>query len=174
VVNMQRAEYIQTIKQALDREDRAEVRRLIALKADAEVAERAEAALAALPMPAIKDGYYTVQLADGHVTLRVERQSDDAKFAPGAQVVARLIGSNNEGDYKGVAFVQPNGRLSVWTKHRQDARLGRALQVLAGDPKAAALGFARASGRCYICGRLLTEPESLDRGIGPVCASKGY
>lgn len=28
-------------------------------------------------------------------------------------------------------------------------------------------------GRCCVCGRPLTNPESIDAGIGPECASKG-
>lgn len=30
-----------------------------------------------------------------------------------------------------------------------------------------------AAGRCRRCGRLLTDPESVSRGIGPDCESKG-
>jgi hypothetical protein len=33
-----------------------------------------------------------------------------------------------------------------------------------------ALGIS--SGQCIICGRRLDDPESVDRGIGPVCASR--
>lgn len=173
---MDRAAYIQEIKTALDAEDRKAVEALVAERLFADVADRAQAALARLPAPPVelKDGYYTVQLADGHVTLRVERRGETAKFAPGEQIVARLTGPQNTSDYQGVAFAKPGPRFMTWKRFRGDARLADALAVLAGDPKAAALGYARESGRCYLCGRLLTTPESLDSGIGPVCASKGY
>lgn len=32
--------------------------------------------------------------------------------------------------------------------------------------------FGRISGRCMVCGRELTNPESIEAGIGPVCAGK--
>jgi len=32
--------------------------------------------------------------------------------------------------------------------------------------------FGRESGRCMVCGRELTNPESIEAGIGPVCAGK--
>lgn len=32
--------------------------------------------------------------------------------------------------------------------------------------------FGRTHGFCAMCGRLLTDPESIQRGIGPVCATK--
>lgn len=33
-----------------------------------------------------------------------------------------------------------------------------------------ASAYGRKTGRCMICGRLLTNPESVERGIGPICA----
>lgn len=35
-----------------------------------------------------------------------------------------------------------------------------------------AQAFGARFGVCAICGRLLTDPESIDRGIGPVCANR--
>lgn len=40
------------------------------------------------------------------------------------------------------------------------------------DPLAAAVKYGRLSGRCCSCGRDLTNPDSIDAGIGPVCAGK--
>jgi hypothetical protein len=40
------------------------------------------------------------------------------------------------------------------------------------DPKATAEAYGLRSGNCAICSRLLTNKESLDRGIGPICAEK--
>lgn len=39
------------------------------------------------------------------------------------------------------------------------------------DPKGAALRYAEKTGCCSICGRLLTDPESVKAGIGPICAN---
>ena len=188
---MNRKQLIDTIMTALTA---GELDRVASLAADAreagelDVAERAEAArargLAAVEAKRtvvaqqerapLREGYFTVVLEDSHVTFRVERQAADAKFAPGQLIVSRLIGANNEKDYLGVAFGREDGRVNVWKKHVGDTRLVVALGVLSHDPKAAALGYAKESGRCYVCGRTLTEPSSIELGVGPVCREKGY
>lgn len=42
----------------------------------------------------------------------------------------------------------------------------------AKDPLSAAIQFGKISGSCSCCGRELTDPVSIDRGIGPICAQK--
>ncbi len=198
-VDAQRQAFIAKAKAALDAKKYAEVELLCAMfgRAYPDVADRARAAiskaqLAALeatpaptetPAPAapaapkgrpLVDGFYTVALeGDGHLTFKVERQEEAAKFAPGEMIVSKLIGADNTSDYLGVAFAKDDGRIVVWVKHRADKRLNKALAILAQDPKAAGLGYAKASKRCYVCNRLLTTPESLEAGIGPVCAERG-
>lgn len=44
--------------------------------------------------------------------------------------------------------------------------------ALLQDPKGAAEGHGRLTGNCCICSRPLTNKESVDRGIGPICAEK--
>jgi hypothetical protein len=39
------------------------------------------------------------------------------------------------------------------------------------DPKAAAIAYGRETGRCSICNRELTDPQSVAAGIGPICAN---
>jgi len=34
--------------------------------------------------------------------------------------------------------------------------------------------YGRLYGRCMVCGRTLTDEGSIERGIGPICASKGW
>lgn len=46
-----------------------------------------------------------------------------------------------------------------------------ALQVIARDPEEAAINYGRATGSCACCGRELTDPVSIEAGIGPVCAA---
>jgi hypothetical protein len=46
------------------------------------------------------------------------------------------------------------------------------LQAIEADPERAAVLYGKASGNCSICGRDLTDPESIERGIGPICAGK--
>lgn len=50
--------------------------------------------------------------------------------------------------------------------------LRNALLAIEADPEAAAVLHGKASGRCAVCSRDLTDPESIARGIGPICAEK--
>jgi len=42
----------------------------------------------------------------------------------------------------------------------------------ASDPISAAIRYGKVSGSCSCCGRELTVKESIERGIGPICADK--
>lgn len=42
----------------------------------------------------------------------------------------------------------------------------------AADPLSAAVRFGRVTGSCSCCGRTLTDPDSIARGIGPICAER--
>jgi hypothetical protein len=46
------------------------------------------------------------------------------------------------------------------------------LQEILEDPMAAAVRYGKLTGTCSICGRQLTDEDSVDRGIGPVCLKK--
>lgn len=48
--------------------------------------------------------------------------------------------------------------------------VGDLLIDLAKDPKAAAISYGRATGNCGCCGRALSDPVSVEMGIGPICA----
>jgi len=40
------------------------------------------------------------------------------------------------------------------------------------DPLTAAIRYGKVSGECSCCGRELTDSQSIERGIGPICATK--
>jgi hypothetical protein len=46
-----------------------------------------------------------------------------------------------------------------------------AIVEVAADPKGAAIAHGRLTGQCSICSRELTDPKSIDLGIGPICAA---
>lgn len=46
------------------------------------------------------------------------------------------------------------------------------LREIQKDPFAASVLFGKSIGQCGICGRALTDPESIEMGIGPICAKK--
>lgn len=43
------------------------------------------------------------------------------------------------------------------------------LKALAQDPTTCLARYGKITGRCGHCGRTLTDPESITRGIGPIC-----
>ena len=57
----------------------------------------------------------------------------------------------------------------------QSTSAGNALQDLlriAADPLKAAVEYGRKTGRCACCGRELTNEESIELGIGPICKER--
>lgn len=129
----------------------------------------------------VEDGFYTIvfdEATDDRITLRVYPHWEKEKADRGEKVVAYLRGADNTKDYTQFAFLTPHGARgmwSIWSRFRNTAghvRLEQALEVLHRDPDAAGLEYAIRSGNCYRCGRLLTVPASICRGLGPVCADK--
>lgn len=61
----------------------------------------------------------------------------------------------------------------VFSKSREctDEQQAAILEA-AKDPKAAAVAYGRETGSCSICARELTDADSIERGIGPVCAER--
>lgn len=110
-----------------------------------------------------------------HRTFRIRTQPKDAKFAPGKRIVSLLTGSDNTSSYRSFAFVDDDGVVRVWR-----AKQGQNGQLSDFDKFADLLNRADYfqvnysleylfSGHCIRCNRLLTEPESIRLGIGPVC-----
>lgn len=62
------------------------------------------------------------------------------------------------------------------TPTAMDSRLGDDIKAVlmeaAQDPLTAAIRYGKESGECSCCGRELTDPRSIERGIGPICATK--
>lgn len=76
-----------------------------------------------------------------------------------------------EGDYG----LKPK-YLGKVTRVALDSRLSddvkSVIMSAADDPLTAAIRYGKVSGECSCCGRTLTDPQSIDRGIGPICAAK--
>ena len=57
-----------------------------------------------------------------------------------------------------------------------DSRLGDDVKAIimgaANDPLSAAIRYGKVSGECSCCGRELTDPKSIEAGIGPICVTK--
>jgi hypothetical protein len=126
------------------------------------------------------NGIYTIQSSKtgDHRTFKIRTQDEKAEFAPGQRIVSLLTGSENDSDssYTGFAFIDDLG-IHVWTKKRGEGlweKYAEMLWSLALDSALspwAVKGFTiMGSGTCLRCNRLLSTPESVKNGIGPVCA----
>jgi hypothetical protein len=76
---------------------------------------------------------------------------------------------------EGVVGKIEGGVLTTFNARLTFRQLGDVLADLLNievDPEAAAVKHGKASGRCSVCSRDLTDPESIERGIGPICAGK--
>lgn len=113
----------------------------------------------------------------GHRTFKVSTvQEGNLK---GKRIVALLYGPDNESDYRGFAFVKEDGSISVWSKYRStsvDVARSQyevfAHMLMRPDAFEELGAVYHFEGRCRVCNRKLTTPESIQSGIGPVCAGR--
>jgi hypothetical protein len=125
------------------------------------------------------NAYFTVRSVKTgtRYTFRVSlpRNEDRKKMYPASWFVALLTGPDNTGDYTYLGLVKDGAfKLTRASKMREDSVPVRAFRYvyehLARKQFPADLELWH-EGRCGRCGRKLTVPESIDRGIGPECAS---
>jgi len=164
----------------------AAARRSIEAKAKA-IANR-EAAKSAVDLSSIR-AKFEEAVANGHKkpTYRAEgliiNRAPDHGKNPGALYVKNLCdeyGGKIQGDIFSPS--READRRDFATQCYNDPDTGEevtvsrtaaeALVVIAEDPEAAVIRWGHRSGNCGICGRELTVKESVERGIGPICAAK--
>ena len=116
-----------------------------------------------------------------HRTFKVKTPREGSNFH-GKKIVSLLTGADNENAYTGFGFIETLGEgivIKLWRKHEgttfeKHAKLLTNIINLGAESwfvKVAGLQV-KSSGACAICGRKLTEPTSIDRGIGPECFEK--
>jgi Family of unknown function (DUF6011) len=114
-------------------------------------------------------------LTGGRFTFKVMKAEPNPKFPGDAWFVSVLTGSNNTQDYTYLGMIR-NGefRLTAKSRYGADTPSVKAFTFIWHylDRLPAALTLWH-EGRCGCCGRVLTVPESIASGIGPVCAEKG-
>lgn len=123
---------------------------------------------------------FTVQNATGdYYTFKIRQP----KSQPGEQAkpffAGLLTGPDNESSYTYMGIFNPETftvNLTRASKYTDDTK---PVQVIRWALKQVFTGARlpegyqiRHEGKCGCCGRKLTTPESLDRGIGPECASR--
>jgi hypothetical protein len=125
---------------------------------------------------------FTVDNGKGtHYTFKVSQpKKDNERFTGVKPHFAKLLtGPDNTSDYSYLGMVNPEtGEVKLTTASRMTAdslpvkvlawALGR---VIKGGQLPEGYSI-RHEGKCGCCGRALTVPESIERGIGPECWSK--
>jgi len=118
---------------------------------------------------------FTVSNPKGeHYTFRIGRSRDDQPL-----FVGLLTGPNNENDYTYMGIYDPQNhsvRLTAKSKYKEDSVPTKVIrwgirQVVESKPLPAGYSIQH-EGRCCRCGRTLTDPTSIELGIGPECRSK--
>lgn len=104
------------------------------------------------PMPDVPAGRYAITGEDGTTDFyRVDKPTD--------------------GRWKGYTFV----KLQLSDDYQRLSReVSRTVlrKIAEAGPEAASKRYGIELGHCGVCGRTLTNPDSIERGIGPVCAGK--
>jgi Family of unknown function (DUF6011) len=106
----------------------------------------------------VPTGRYALSLPfDEFEFFQVDRP-DKGKWS-GFTFVRKLIGTGYAADYRKVNV--------------RGAEAEAALRAIWKDPERFMIQFGKLSGKCGKCGAPLSDPESLELGIGPICA-KNY
>jgi hypothetical protein len=124
------------------------------------------------------DAIFTISNPSGtHFTFRVQQSEGNDRYGP-ATFVKLLTGPDNTSDYSYLGILEENNpvivRLTGKSCAGEDAMSVKVIRwamklILSGRDLPA--GYAvHHQGRCGRCARPLTVPESVERGIGPVCA----
>jgi hypothetical protein len=104
------------------------------------------------------------------LTLRFE----GVNVKPNRDLTALWVTSQTETEH-GNYGLQPK-YLGKVTRIGMDSRLSDDVKEVilqaSNDPLTAAVRYGKVSGRCSCCGVKLDNPKSIERGIGPVCATK--
>jgi len=109
-----------------------------------------------------------------HLTFRVNQPKEDSPH-----FVQVLTGPDNGSDYAflGTIFADGNYRHGTKSTIGRDARSAKTFvwfwNILMDDRNLPESVKFYHEGRCGRCGRPLTTPESINLGLGPVCAEKG-
>ena len=91
-------------------------------------------------------------------------------LAPESSANAGALYVKTEGDdYIGKVL---NGRFIATSAATDEHK--QALTMIAQNPKDAAVRYGRQTGKCACCGRGLTNKQSIELGIGPICAERWF
>ncbi len=108
-------------------------------------------------------------------TFRLSRTKPNDRYPNPALFASVLAGPDNENSYAYIGMIdEQRGELRLTRKSRRtddspDVKILRFLLKHVWSDMMLPNATVRHEGKCGCCGRTLTVPESLDRGIGPEC-----
>jgi hypothetical protein len=102
-----------------------------------------------------------------HPKLRLESFVFSPASESGKNAGAIYVKSKGDGVYLGKVM---GGRL--FTSRDCTSEAAQRITAVASDPKQAAIAYGMEFGSCSVCGRQLTDSDSVARGIGPICSEK--
>ena len=114
-------------------------------------------AINALFQTALDNGLKKPQFRTRQLTVKLARLHSDTLYITGT-ANDTYYGKVYRGEFL-ARREAPHGTLGV-------------LQAIAADPLRAAVEYGRSTGNCACCGRGLTDPTSVELGIGPICKGK--
>ena len=114
--------------------------------------------------------------AGEHYTYKIRKPDRDSPF-----FVSLLTGPDNENSYTYIGIFEPGAfdlRLTKMSKVKFDTKSVKVLRwalTVFRNGNRPPTGYAiQHEGRCCRCGRTLTTPESIERGMGPDCYAGGF
>jgi hypothetical protein len=122
---------------------------------------------------------FTVENGKGaHYTFKVRQPKAKKKGDIPPFFVSLMTGTDNESHFSYMGILLPDGKVRATTKSKvtPDSVPFKVAEWAMGrcfNAQALPAGYkVRHNEKCARCGRKLTTPESLDRGIGPECWQK--
>ena len=114
--------------------------------------------------------YPMILLSAGHVWVRLKKQ--DGSKGPYLVIAYSDVASPKWSDWQYVGIVRPDDSIT-----RKGAPYGfgsilSSFTAFAANPLEAIAFFGKLTGICGCCGRMLTDPVSVNRGVGPTCWSR--
>lgn len=123
-----------------------------------------------VPVPG--KGKFTVVWPNGDRRTYRFKVPREGNFA-GKIMIGYLAGPDNDSDYINFGNAITDQTVRVWNRFTEESQLVEGLRFLMESSEAQAKAgemYAVESGNCWRCGRTLTVPASVDRGLGPDCA----
>jgi len=135
----------------------------------------------------IANGKYTITNKNGnHTTIMIETCLVEKSFMYKKRYISVLIGNDNQNDYLAFGFVNDD-KIVVWQKKLNQTitkngktisqyyeKLAKMVFTMATNPNKNAyldMGLTiQVSKNCCLCNLELTNPNSIELGIGPICS----